>query len=171
LRFAVSGIQRRAVAVATFANAFAAVFRALSASFASSGAECDLPKRAAFALPFHSPFNRKEERNMPRKKSNAEANEYRPLLHFERIVYEKATFKLSKGVIANIDHYIAYLKSLTADEATADEIVDRGLQRLFDADRGFRQWLNQHAPAEDKPIRREPVNEIARYAMASNAQD
>ncbi len=108
---------------------------------------------------------------MPRKKSNAEANEYRPLLHFERIVYEKATFKLSKGVIANIDHYIAYLKSLTADEATADEIVDRSLQRLFDADRGFRQWLNQHAPAEDKTLRREPVNEVARYATASNAQD
>jgi hypothetical protein len=108
---------------------------------------------------------------MPRKKSNADANEYRPLLHFERIVYEKATFKLSKGVIANIDHYIAYLKSLTADEATADEIVDRGLQRLFDADRGFRQWLNQQAERETKSTRREPFTEPLRMAAANSAND
>jgi hypothetical protein len=38
-----------------------------------------------------------------------------------------------------------YLKEVTGDEPTQDEIVDRGMQRLFDADRGFRQWLQKEA--------------------------
>ena len=32
---------------------------------------------------------------------------------------------------------------MTGDEPAPDELVDRGMQRLFDADRGFRQWLQE----------------------------
>lgn len=82
---------------------------------------------------------------MPKGKRNAETKVRRPLLRIERIVYEKASFKMNRDVLSNIEQYVLYLKEATGDEPTQDEIVDRGMQRLFDADRGFRQWLQRKA--------------------------
>ncbi|MGH9839402.1 MAG: DUF2274 domain-containing protein [Blastocatellia bacterium] len=53
------------------------------------------------------------------------------------------SFKLRTDVIGNIAEYAEYIKEMTGDEPTPDELVDRGMQRLFDADRGFRQWLQK----------------------------
>ncbi len=82
---------------------------------------------------------------MPRGKRNAEAKVRRPLIRIERVFYEKASFKLRTDVISNIEQYVLYIKEMTGDEPTPDELVDRGMQRLFDSDRGFRQWLQQKA--------------------------
>jgi hypothetical protein len=69
----------------------------------------------------------------------------RPLIRIERVVYEKASFRLRTDVLANIEQYVLYTKEMTGDVPTPDELVDRGMQRLFDSDRGFRQWLQQRA--------------------------
>lgn len=80
---------------------------------------------------------------MARGKRNADAKMRRPLIRIERVVYEKASFKMNRDVLSNIEQYVLYLKEVTGDEPTQDEIVDRGMQRLFDSDRGFRQWLQR----------------------------
>lgn len=81
---------------------------------------------------------------MPRRKTQADTDVPKPLLTFERIVYEKTAFKVSKGVLVNLEQYVAYIKDATGDDPTPDEIVDKGMQRLFDADRGFKQWLHKN---------------------------
>jgi hypothetical protein len=93
---------------------------------------------------------------MSKGKRNAETKVRRPLIRIERIVYEKAFFRLRTDVLAYIEQYVLYTKEMTGDVPTPDELVDRGMQRLFDSDRGFRQWLQQRSaqngsvtPAED----------------------
>jgi hypothetical protein len=80
---------------------------------------------------------------MPRGKRNAETKVRRPLIRIERVFYEKASFRLRTEVLASIEQYVLYTKEMTGDVPTPDELVDRGMQRLFDSDRGFRQWLQQ----------------------------
>ena len=46
-------------------------------------------------------------------------------------------------MLANIREYVAYVKDVTGKETTSDEVVDKALQRLFDADKGFRHWLQK----------------------------
>jgi hypothetical protein len=81
----------------------------------------------------------------------------RPLIRIERVFYEKASFKLRTDVLANIEQYVLYIKEMTGDEPTPDELVDRGMQRLFDSDRGFRQWLHQTSSKNGKVARVEEV--------------
>jgi hypothetical protein len=83
------------------------------------------------------------EGRMPKGKRNMEGKARKPLIRIERVFYEKASFKLRTDVIGNIVEYAQYIKEMTGDEPTPDELVDRGMQRLFDADRGFRQWLQK----------------------------
>lgn len=80
---------------------------------------------------------------MPKRKKTEGGSVPKPLLRFDRVVYEKATFRLRQGTLQQIYEYVLYVKDMTGGEPTSDELVDRGMQRLFDADRGFRAWL-QH---------------------------
>ena len=96
---------------------------------------------------------------MPKGKRNAETKVRKPLLRIERIVYEKASFRMNRDVLSNIEQYVLYLKEVTGDEPTQDEIVDRGMQRLFDADRGFRQWLQRKAVQDVSAPKIEPVSD------------
>jgi hypothetical protein len=66
-----------------------------------------------------------------------------PLISIEETASERESFKLSWTVLANIREYVSYVKDVTGKETSPDEVVDKGLQRLFDADRGFRQWLQK----------------------------
>jgi hypothetical protein len=66
-----------------------------------------------------------------------------PLINIGEVSSERESFKLSWTVLANIREYVAYVKDVTGKETSPDEVVDKGLQRLFDADRGFRQWLQK----------------------------
>src|SRR5215510_10459353 len=77
---------------------------------------------------------------MPKGKRKVEDKVRRPLIRIERVFYEKASFKLRTDVLANIEQYVLYIKEMTGDEPTPDELVDRGMQRLFDSDRGFRNF-------------------------------
>ncbi len=82
---------------------------------------------------------------MPRSPRIADADGLKPLLTFERVSYEKESFKLSQVVLAQIKSYAQYVKATTSHEPTPDEIVERGMQRLFEADKGFRAWAHQQA--------------------------
>lgn len=95
---------------------------------------------------------------MPRKK-NAEGEVRKPLLRFERIVYEKASFRLRQDVLHQITEYVSYVKEVTGEEPTPDELIDRGMQRLFDADRGFYQWRTQRPKQDELVVRPEIVQE------------
>lgn len=95
---------------------------------------------------------------MPRKK-NVEGELRKPLLRFERIVYEKASFRLRQDVLQQIADYVLYVKELTGEEPTPDELIDRGMQRLFDADRGFHQWQQNKTEQGGLEVRTETVPE------------
>lgn len=92
---------------------------------------------------------------MPRKKTSSENEARKPLIRIERIVYEKAAFKLSTTLIGNLSQYATYVKEMTGEEASTDEIVEKGMQRLFEADRGFRQWLQRKGSATGKTTKEE----------------
>lgn len=93
---------------------------------------------------------------MPRAKRHTDAEAFKPLISFEQIAYEKVSFKLSEPIIANLKAYAAYVQASTSQQPTLDEIVSKGMQRLFDADKGFRNWLHQqngtnHAAEKELP--------------------
>lgn len=80
---------------------------------------------------------------MPIGKKNEASNAVVPLIHFDEVAAERESFKLSWTVLANLRDYAAYVSDVTGRETTPDEVVDKGMQRLFDADKGFRGWLQQ----------------------------
>lgn len=108
---------------------------------------------------------------MPRKKVQVENEAHKPLISIERIIYEKAAFKVSKGVLVNLEQYVFYVKDATGDEPTPDEIVDKGMQRLFDADRGFKQWLQKNVVIGGNDRRAEPLNGSAKSVVAVAASE
>jgi hypothetical protein len=103
---------------------------------------------------------------MPRRKVQTETEAHKPLISIERIVYEKAAFKVSKGVLANLEQYAAYVKDATGDEPTPDEIIDKGMQRLFNADRGFKQWLQMNVTNGGNVRQAESLNGRAKSMVA-----
>ncbi|MEP7342634.1 MAG: hypothetical protein ABI977_33205 [Acidobacteriota bacterium] len=103
---------------------------------------------------------------MPRKKTLTETESHKPLISIERIIYEKTAFKVSKGVLVNLEQYVSYIKDATGDEPTPDEIVDKGMQRLFDADRGFKQWLQKNIVNGGNERRTESLNGSAKSVGA-----
>jgi hypothetical protein len=107
------------------------------------------------------------EEDMPRGKRNAEVKVRRPLIRIERVFYEKASFKLRTDVLGNIEQYVLYLKEMTGDEPTPDELVDRGMQRLFDSDRGFRQWLQKKAPVNGSVAKVEETTDMPKRMSAA----
>jgi hypothetical protein len=104
---------------------------------------------------------------MPKGKRNADAKVRRPLIRIERVFYEKASFKLRTDVLANIEQYVLYIKEMTGDEPTPDELVDRGMQRLFDSDKGFRQWLRQKASQNGREAPTEESGDTAKRIGAA----
>jgi hypothetical protein len=88
-------------------------------------------------------YNRKED-----------ATTTTPLISVEEVASERESFKLSWTVLANIREYVTYVKEATGREITSDEVVDKGMQRLFNSDKGFQHWLrNQNS--NSRPLRRE----------------
>lgn len=80
---------------------------------------------------------------MPTGKRKSSANAAIPLINFDEVAAEKESFRLSWTVLANLRDYVAYVGDVTGKETTPDEVIDKGMQRLFDADKGFRQWLQK----------------------------
>ncbi len=95
---------------------------------------------------------------MPRAKHNATTNAFKPLISFEQIAYEKVSFKLSEPLVANLKAYAAYVQASTGQQPTLDEVVSKGMQRLFDADKGFRNWLHQQNGSHHAAVKELPAN-------------
>ena len=101
---------------------------------------------------------------MPKNKRKDAGDNLMPLIAFDEVTSEKESFKLSWTVLANIREYVVYVKEVTGKETTPDEVVDKGMQRLFDADRGFHQWLqkkNGEGRVRMKPARAEKTEKPA----------
>lgn len=95
---------------------------------------------------------------MPMGKRKNAASVSIPLINFEEVAAEKESFRLSWTVLANLRDYVAYVGDVTGRETTPDEVIDKGMQRLFDADKGFRQWLqkkNSEGRSKTKPTKTE----------------
>lgn len=80
---------------------------------------------------------------MQKNNGKGSANSPAPLITFDEVAAEKESFRLSWTVLANIREYAAYVTDVTGRETSTDEVADKALQRLFDADKGFRQWLQK----------------------------
>jgi hypothetical protein len=89
---------------------------------------------------------------MPTGKRKGSASAVIPLINFDEVAAEKESFRLSWTVLANLRDYVAYVGDVTGRETTPDEVIDKGMQRLFDADKGFRQWLQKkNTDGRNKP--------------------
>ncbi len=95
---------------------------------------------------------------MPRAKQNVATEAFKPLISFEQIAYEKVSFKLSEPLVANLKAYAAYVQASTGQQPTLDEVVSKGMQRLFDADKGFRNWLHQQNGSHHAAVKELPAN-------------
>lgn len=82
---------------------------------------------------------------MPRRKQNEAGEALKPLISFDKVTYERESFKLNRTTLTRLKEYATYVKENAGIEPTLDEIVDKGMQRLFDADKGFRQWLQKRS--------------------------
>lgn len=109
---------------------------------------------------------------MPKNKQTNGTDRSMPLIVFDEITSEKESFKLSWTVLANLREYVAYVREVTGKETTPDEVVDKGMQRLFDADRGFHQWLqkkNTDGKTKVKPPRPEKNEKPASDGRAASS--
>jgi hypothetical protein len=79
---------------------------------------------------------------MPRRSRKETVDVLRPLITFERVVYQRESFRLSQTTLANIKEYATYVGEFSGDRPSHDEVIDKGMQRLFAADKGFQQWLS-----------------------------
>ena len=106
---------------------------------------------------------------MPTGKKKENTSAIVPLIHFEEVAAERESFKLSWTVLANLRDYVAYVREATGRDITADEVVDKCMQRLFDADRGFRQWLqkkNSEGRQTSKPLRADKASFTSKSGSA-----
>ena len=100
---------------------------------------------------------------MPTGKRKESTSASVPLINFDEIAAERESFKLSWTVLANLRDYVAYVRDVTGRETTPDDVVDKGMRRLFDADKGFRQWLqkkNSESRNKTKPAKAEKPAKI-----------
>ena len=110
---------------------------------------------------------------MPTGKRKESGSASIPLINFDEIAAERESFKLSWTVLANLRDYVAYVREVTGRETTPDEVVDKGMQRLFDADKGFRQWLqkkNSESRNKTKPVKAEKPAKLERPLTDGKAE-
>ena len=66
---------------------------------------------------------------------------FRPLMQIERVAHETLPrFKIDQVVAAKLGLYTRYFEEATGIEVTMDEVVEKALERLFNADHDFRKW-------------------------------
>lgn len=102
---------------------------------------------------------------MPKNNRKETANGIAPLISFDEVAAERESFKLSWTVLANIREYVGYVKDVTGKETTPDEVVDKALQRLFDADKGFRQWLQKKNGGQRNKAKRTKAEKAERSSI------
>jgi hypothetical protein len=111
---------------------------------------------------------------MPKNKRKDAASSIVPLIAFDEVTFEKESFKLSWPVLANLREYVAYVKEVTGKDTTPDEVVDKGMQRLFDADKGFRHWLqkkNSEGRTKTRPARTEKAEKSSQDGKLAAAAE
>jgi len=94
-----------------------------------------------------------------------------PLISRNEFAAEKESFQLSWPVLAHLREYAAYVSDVTGRATTADEVVDKSLQRLFDADKGFRLWLQQKNSPPASRSKPNPSERGERPAPATTKAD
>lgn len=110
---------------------------------------------------------------MPTGKGKESASASVPLINFDEVAAEKESFKLSWTVLANLRDYVAYVRDVTGKDTNPDEVVDKGMRRLFDADKGFRQWLqkkNSESRNKTKPAKAEKPAKIEKTPSDGKAE-
>ncbi len=77
---------------------------------------------------------------------------FRPLMQIERVAHETLPrFKIDKVVAERLGLYTRYFAEATGIEVTMDEVVEKALERLFNADHDFRKWQGLRSTDQTKP--------------------
>ena len=67
-----------------------------------------------------------------------------PILRLNRISYVKVSGKVLDSTAAKLDKYIEYATEKIKTEINSGDVLEHGLQLLFDRDAGFKNWLKQN---------------------------
>ena len=106
---------------------------------------------------------------MPKAKRNGNNDASKPLISFEKISYEKAAFKLSQTVLGQLRAYAAYVNECTGQEPALDEVVEKGMLRLFEADKGFKVWRQKQNGAAGKTALAETNGELEKTPSSATS--
>ncbi len=82
------------------------------------------------------------------EKQETETNEKtktnEPILQLKRLNYVKIGGKILDSTNAKLDKYISYATERMKTEITSGDVIEHGLNLVFDRDAGFKEWLKQN---------------------------
>ena len=81
---------------------------------------------------------------MPRRKLT-ESGAIQPLLCFEKVDHEIVRHKLDVHVLRTLRQYASFISAVSGVEPTPDEVIEKALLKIFNADAGFKQWQREQA--------------------------
>lgn len=67
-----------------------------------------------------------------------------PILQLNRMIYVKIGGKILDTTGEKLDKYIAYATEQMNTEITKGDVIEHGLNLLFDRDSGFKNWLKEN---------------------------
>lgn len=77
---------------------------------------------------------------------------FRPLMQIERVAHETLPrLKIDKAVAEKLGLYTRYFEEATGIAVTMDEVVEKALERLFNADHDFRKWQGLRSTDQTRP--------------------
>jgi hypothetical protein len=74
-----------------------------------------------------------------------ESGAIQPLLCFEKVEHEIVKHKLDMRVLRTLRQYANFISSVSGVEPTPDEVIEKALLKVFNADAGFKQWQRAQA--------------------------
>ena len=67
-----------------------------------------------------------------------------PILQLKRLNYVKVGGRILDSTNAKLDKYISYATESMKTEITSGDVIEHGLNLVFDRDAGFKEWLKQN---------------------------
>ena len=96
---------------------------------------------------------------------------FRPLMQIERVAHETLPrLKIDKVVAEKLGLYTRYFEEATGIGVTMDEVVEKALERLFNADHDFRKWQGLRSAGQIKPEAGESKPQIEAATAAPKAE-
>lgn len=108
---------------------------------------------------------------MPKGKQKSADAGFRPLMQIERVAHETLPrLKIDKMVAEKLGLYTRYFEEATGIGVTMDEVIEKALERLFNADHDFRKWQGLRSAEQTKSEVSEAKSQVEATTAAPKAE-